>query len=191
MAIPNVAHATYDEFRAATISHSYDLDGYPISQPYQCWDSVDLLYQQADVNQYLYTAANVGQGEGTAKSCWLNDTARALNGSGNFRPIYNVNEIKRGDIIVFNTYGNWYSSSGHIGFADEDYNNTDYINILSQNFYGKYYVDVDRAYLGQAFLGVFRFIPWETTPPTPTPTTKKRHFPWPIAWENWQGFINN
>lgn len=171
MAIPSVPHATYDEFRTATLGNAYDIDGFPSSQPYQCWDYVDLLYQQSDVGQYL-TTANTG----LVKDCWLNTNARALNGSGNFYTVNTMQSIKRGDIIVFNTYGNWYGVTGHIGFADEDYNGTDYIALLSQNFYGYHYVTVQQAYLGQSFLGVFRFIPWEYIPPEPT--IKKRKFPW-------------
>lgn len=187
MPIPYFAHNTYQAFRDATIGQAIDVDGYPPSQPYQCYDSVAVLYQQSDVGQYLYTAQSVGaQGDGV-KTCWLNVDARNRNGSGYFEIVNNVTDIKRGDIIVLNEYSGWYASTGHIGFADEDYNGTDYIQLLSQNFAGHHYVTVDRAYLGNAFLGVFRFIPWETTPPVPpTPTgSKKRHFPYPVAWKYW------
>ena len=187
MAIPAVAHDTYNAFRNATLGNAYDIDGYPPSQPYQCWDFVDLLYQQSDVGQFLYTDANVGGSDSGAKTCWINNTARQLNGSGNFSLVYNKEEIKRGDIIVFNTYGQWYSTAGHIGFADEDYNGTEYINLLSQNFYNHYYVTVEQAYLGSAFLGVFRFTPWNTPTP-PVGTSRRKKFPWAIAWENWDGF---
>lgn len=185
MSIPQVSHNTYADFKNATLGHAYDIDGYPSSQPYQCWDYVDLLYQQDDVGQLLYTAATVGQGDGTAKSCWLNGNARALNGAGHFQLVYNKEEIKQGDIIVFNTYSGWYSDAGHIGFADEDYNGTDTIRLLSQNFYGHHYVVLEDAYLGDAFLGVFRFKQWHHQPqPTPTDWSKKK-FPWPIAWRHW------
>ena len=186
MAIPYVPHSTYDEFRAATLGRAYDMDGYPSSQPYQCWDYVDLLYQQSDVNQYLSTANT-----GNVKDCWLNASARASNGSGSFIAVEGVTNIKRGDIIVFNTYGGWYGSTGHIGFADEDYNGTNTISLLSQNFgsgsnptTGKPF-NIMNAYLGTAFLGVFRYDEWqEPTPPTPT-ATRKHKFPWAVAWQNW------
>ena len=185
MPIPQVAHASYEEFRNATLGEAYDLDGYPPSQPYQCWDSVDLLYQQPDVDQYLYTAQSVGaQGDGV-KTCWTNTDARQRNGSGYFSIVNNVEDIKRGDIIVFDQYGSWYASTGHIGFADENYNGTDMIKLLSQNFYGYHYVTVQDAYLGEAFLGAFRFNPWQLPPVHPT---KKRHFPWPVAMNNWYNY---
>lgn len=187
MAIPSVPHSTYEEFRNAVNGRGFDLDGF---FGYQCWDGVDLLYQQADVGQYLYTAQNVGQGEGTAKSCWLNETARGLNGSGHFSIITDKTQIKRGDIIVFNTYQGWYGSAGHIAFADEDYNGTEYINTLGQNQGAGANPDTGTPFniknnlLGSAFLGVFRYDGWQETPPTPT-SRKKRHFPYPIAWRHW------
>ena len=194
MAIPYVPHGTYDEFRNAVNGHGYDVDGW---YGYQCWDGVDLLYQQSDVGQYLYTAYNLGQGSGTAKSCWQNVNARRLNGSGHFRAISGVVNIKRGDIIVFNTYSGWYGSAGHIGFADENYNGSDYIQLLSQNFgsganprTGRPF-NIKRAYLGLSFLGIFRYIPWESSPPpspTPTTTEEKKKFPWAVAWAHWDNF---
>lgn len=187
MAIPSVPHSTYEEFRNAVIGRGFDLDGL---FGYQCWDGVDLLYQQSDVGQYLYTANNVGQGEGTAKSCWLNETARRLNGSGHFSIITDKTQIKRGDIIVFNTYQGWYGSAGHIAFADEDYNGTEYIDTLGQNQGAGANPDTGTPFnvrnnlLGSAFLGVFRYDGWQETPPTPT-SQKKRHFPYPVAWRHW------
>lgn len=180
MAVVQVPHSTYQEFRDAVNGHGYDCDGL---YGYQCWDGVDLLYEQSDVGQYLSTANT-----GLVKNCWLNASARASNGSGHFEQITNVSEIKRGDIIVFNEYSGWYGSAGHIGFADENYRGTDRINILSQNFgsgsnptTGKPF-NIMEAYLGSAFLGVFRYKVWNETPPTPS---KKKHFPYPIAWRHW------
>lgn len=188
MAIPSVAHATYQEFRNAVNGNGYDMDG---QYGYQCWDGVDLLYQQSDVGQYLYTAANVGQGDGTAKSCWLNADAKARNASGHFSAITGKENIKRGDILVFNTYSGWYGSAGHIAFADEDYNGTDYINLLGQNqgqgsnpTTGKAF-NIWQGYLGSAFLGIFRYDAWDTPPPPPPTETKKHKFPWAIALHNW------
>jgi hypothetical protein len=179
MSAPYVPHATYDEFRNAVNGHGYDLDGFA---GYQCWDGVDLLYEQTDIGQYLYTGANFG-GRGYAKECWTYIQARALNGSGHFTAFTGAVNIKKGDILVFNTYSGWYGTAGHIGFANEDYNGTDYISLLSQNFgsganptTGKPF-NIMNAYLGTAFLGGFRYDGWGTTPPTP-PTTSEHRFPW-------------
>lgn len=175
MPAPYVPHATYDEFRNAVNGHGYDLDGY---YGYQCWDGVDLLYEQSDVGQYL-TTANTG----LVKNCWLNISARESNGSGHFEIVGSSPVlIKKGDILVFNTYSGWYGTTGHIGFANEDYNGTDYISLLSQNFgsgsnpqTGKPF-NIMNAFLGTAFLGAFRYKPWAVTPPTPTQT--EHNFPW-------------
>lgn len=189
MAAPYVPHATYEEFRDAVNGHGYDVDGF---YGYQCWDGVALLYQQSDINQFLSTANT-----GYAKNCWLNANARATNGSGHFRAIRGAVNIKKGDILVFNTYSGWYGRAGHIGFANENYNGSDYISLLSQNFgsgsnpYTGKPFNIMNAYVGTAFLGIFRYDQWEKpTPPGPTPTTekKKKHFPWAVAWQNWPGF---
>ena len=191
MAYPQFPHATYDEWRNAVNGQFVDIDG---QYGAQCWDGVCALYVQNDINQYLYTAYNVGQGDGTAKSCWINADARARNASGHFSAVSDKTQIKKGDAIVFNTYSGWYGSSGHIGFADEDYNGTDYIQLLSENFgtgsnpqTGKAF-NIQRAYLGSAFLGAFRYDAWQQpTPPPPPPvvTQKRKSFPFPIAWNNW------
>lgn len=192
MAIPQVPHSTYSEFKAAVNGNAYDVDGWYGAQ---CWDGVDLLYQQNDVGQYLYTAYNIDHSlDGTAKSCWQNTTARARNGSGHFTLIYNKSEIKTGDILVFNTYSGWYGSTGHIAFADSDYTGANIINCLGQNqgpgsnpTTGKAF-NVYQNNLA-AFLGGFRYTPWQSpVPPTPTEEKKKRHFPWPVAFNNWPGF---
>lgn len=194
MAVPTVPHATYDEFRNAVNGRGFDLDGF---FGYQCWDGADLIYQQPDVGQYLYTGITFG-GQGLAKECWTYADARQLNGSGHFSMVFNKTEIKKGDIIVFNTYSGWYGSAGHIGFANEDYNGTDTISLLSQNFgqganptTGKPF-NIMNAYLGAAFLGAFRYDAWAQPVPPPTPTSKKkRRFPWAIALNEWPGFEIN
>ena len=183
MAKYNVPHATYDEFRDTVNGHGYDMDNL---YGYQCWDGVELLYTQNDIGQHLIT------GNGTAKGCWLNANARAINASGHFSQVISKTDIKKGDIIVFNTYSGWYGNTGHIGYANEDYNGTEYISLLSQNFgsgsnpqTGKPF-NIMNAYLGTAFLGAFRYDRWQNQP-TPTPTTEwsEEDFPWPIAWEHW------
>lgn len=193
MAIPSVAHNSYDAFKAAVNGNGYDIDGI---FGYQCWDGVDLLYQQSDVGQYLYTAHNIDPSlDGYAKTCWTNATARNLNGSGHFSIITNKGQIKKGDILVFNTMSGWYGSAGHICFADSDYNGDDIIYGLGQNQgpnsnpnTGTPF-NINKQNLA-AFLGGFRYDAWQQPEP-PTPTNKaKKHFPWPVAWANWQGFNN-
>lgn len=168
----DVAHATYDEWRSNTIGKEYDLDG---SYGCQCWDYASLFWR------------NVGFGTGYpltgpnhyASECW---TVNRENNKGEvFDLIYNKNEIKRGDIIVMN--GNTSNPPGHITFADEDYNGTNNLWCVGQNQGGTPSpgggTAVTRNNLGlEDFLGVFRYKPWHTTPPTPTPTGRRSNFPW-------------
>ena len=180
--MPYVPHSNYLEFRNAVNGNGYDMDGY---YGYQCWDGVDLLYQQSDVGQYLYTAFNFDTSLSSGvRTCWTYAPARARNGSGHFSEVLNVTDIRQGDIIVLDQYPGWYASTGHIGFADEDYNGTDYIYILGQNQgAGDPQVgapfNIMRSYIGVgAFLGAFRYDAWASTPPIPPIPENRGHFPW-------------
>ena len=95
-----------------------------------------------------------------------------------FIQIPNVNEIKRGDIVVFNRAGSFYT--GHIGYADEDYNGSGRINILGQNQGQGTASGTPSNVVNFSIaniLGAFRNTNWKPAP-QPTPTTKKSHFPW-------------
>lgn len=179
-----VPHSTYDEWKNATIGNQYDVDGYPLNQPYQCWDYAALIYFQ--YGRRLITKPG---GYGTAADCW--NISRAANSVAPFTSLTGVENIKRGDIIVINS--NEYSSTGHITFADEDYNGTNTIRCLGQNQgrndQNQIVVKLTDLSLTN-FLGVFRNSNWQTppTPPTPTETPKKRKFPWGVAWNNWDNF---
>jgi len=193
MAIPSVPHANYIEFRNYVNGRGFDVDGY---YGYQCWDGVDLLYQQSDVGQYLYTAFNFDTSLSSGvKTCWLYNPARQRNGSGHFSEVTRIEDIKQGDIIVLDQYSGWYGSTGHIAFADSDYDGTNYMNLLGQNQgagdpnFGLPF-NLFRSYIGPgAFLGAFRYDAWATPPtPTPTKTEWKQTFPWAVAWRQWPGF---
>lgn len=195
MAIPSVPHANYIEFRNYVNGRGFDMDGY---FGYQCWDGVDLLYQQSDVGQYLYTRYNFDPSVlsySGVRWCWLYAPARERNGRGHFSEVTRIEDIKQGDIIVLDQYSGWYGSTGHIAFADSDYDGTNYINLLGQNQgagdpnFGAPF-NILRSYIGPgAFLGAFRYDAWATPPtPTPTKTEWKQTFPWAVAWRQWSGF---
>lgn len=157
---------SYASWRSAVNNNGYDVDGYPPDQPYQCWDLTAEFWWNAGFPQGYPTLA----GTGSAYGAWDD---RVQNAGDKFDLIYNVSDIKVGDVIVFDQYaGNPY---GHIGFADEDYNGTNIISILSQNN-GAYYTNIANYYLTH-FRGAFRFKAWHTTPPTPIARSK---FPWYI-----------
>lgn len=179
----SVPYDTYDNFRNYVNGNWFDWDGYYGAQ---CWDGVQLLYGQ--VGQTLYTGPNQ-----RASECWTVEASRLLNGSGHFTIVNGVSNIKKGDVIVFNRNTGWTHSAGHIGFANEDYNGTNNISLLSQNYrnasatYGSAF-SIDTVSL-TPFLGIFRFDLWQTAPII-GPTKKKREFPWPVAWNNWENFKN-
>lgn len=178
-----VTHNSYDAWRAATIGNRYDVDYYPSSQPYQCWDYCALLYFQ--YGRTLRTKA----GGGTAADCW--NYSRQYNSQTPFISLVGKQNIKRGDILVFDATPT--STTGHIGFADENYNGTNTIKLLSENWDGNTTVHVANKSLSN-FLGIFRNTLWDMTPP-PTPpapesTIKKRKFPWAVAWAHWDNFKN-
>lgn len=169
----DVPHNTYDEWRNNTIGNEYDLDG---SYGCTCWDYASLFWRNVGFPAgYPLTGAS-----GYASECWT--TSRTSNASYNgttyFDLIDNKTEIKRGDIIVMN--GNASNPPGHITFADEDYNGTNYINCVGQNQGGApspgggTAVTLNTLGLDE-FLGAFRFKAWHI-PPTP-PVTKQSKFP--------------
>lgn len=180
-----VPHGSYDEFKNATINEGWNVDYYG-TIPYggygnQCWDLVALLYWQYGLT--LYTG-----NPGYAYTCWTQ--RRTQNSAPPFYSVEDVRNIKRGDIIVWNRSSS--SATGHIAFADEDYNGTNRINSFGQvpSLHGiNGTAQVDNVSLNN-FLGIFRNANWQSTPPTPPAPSKKQEskFPWIIAWRHWPGF---
>jgi hypothetical protein len=154
----SVPHATYDEFRNATLGNGYNVDG---MYGNQCWDYVALLYWQYGLT--LVTKA----GGGTASDCW--NISKNANSQPPFIAVEGVQNIKRGDVIV--TGANQYSSTGHICIADEDWNYPpdNKIWCVGQNQGHGSLAPVTRDRVGMTwFLGIFRNTEWQSTP-TPTP----------------------
>ena len=160
-----VPHGSYQQWRDATLGNGYDVDGWYGDQ---CWDFCALLYRQYGLT--LITKA----GGGGAVDCWR--VSRYVNSQPPFESFTGVQNIKRGDILVFDA--NPYNSAGHICFADADYKDSyiDYRGIrrlpcLGQNQRGNgsgYPVTVDDLNLAE-FLGIFRNMEWRGDSPTPTP----------------------
>lgn len=178
---------TYDNWKNAVAGNGYDADGYYGDQ---CWDlAAEFWYNVGFPTGYPQTGPNHGASECWTYSRYVN---AEYNGTVYFDLITNIENVKRGDVVVFP------GSPGHIGFADEDYNlsKNGYIAILGQNQgsggvppavsnpNGGTTANVKDLWVGtpsdpSGFLGAFRYKEWETTPPTPpTPTEKKHHFPW-------------
>ena len=181
--------SSYDDFRADVLARAgqglgYDVDGY---YGYQCWDLVAELWMNtpefANSGLWPHTGPNLA-----ASECWT--YSRTENAGNSFDLIYNLSEVKRGDVIVIGASA--ISSVGHIAFADEDYNGTNYLNLLGQNQvnpspdYG--HIPTVTNLSVSAFLGAFRYKEWEEPEPEPE-VIEEKHFPWPVAWRHWKGFM--
>lgn len=134
---------------AYPIGSAVDVDGIFGAQ---CYDYAN-AYWRAQVNRGLVT--NNGGASGT----W---NMRSQNAGSEFDLITSVNQIKRGDWIV------WYylaDAYGHIAMAAEDYDGSGYITCYGQNQNGVPMprggkaVDLCRLTLG-TFSGAFRYKGW-------------------------------
>ena len=169
---------SYLAWKTATLNNGYDADGYYGDQ---CWDyTAEFWYNNGFGTGYPQTGPN-----GAAWECWTN--SRVVNAGNKFDLIYNLADVKQGDILVYDQFsGNPY---GHIGFADEDYATWSAVHpgdyefpILSQNNGGTPYAPGGsyvnlHGYDTRLFLGAFRLKAWHPTPP-PTPSAERKKFPW-------------
>ena len=176
----SIPHDTYDAWKNATNGEGYNFD---YTYGCQCYDlAVEFWWNVGFPAGYPQITNS------SAYTMWANRVANAsYNGTTFFDLIYNVADIKRGDVIVFNQFSA--NPYGHVGFADVDYNswipdpNQPFeFPILSQNNGGT----PDPAggattnvhgYDIRLFLGAFRYKAWETTPPTP-PSRTHNKFKW-------------
>lgn len=160
---------TYDHWREFALTHGVNVD---FRFGNQCWDICCLLWIQ--YNLYLYT------GNGFAYGCY--SIERNRNAKFPFSLVERKIDIKRGDCVVFWPSGLNYT--GHICFADEDYNGTDRLLCLGQNQgHGTGYgTPSNIAPLNlRNFCGGFRNANWRVTPPPP-PKHKpvESRFPWVV-----------
>lgn len=171
---------TYLAWRNTTLNNGYDVDG---SYGCQCWDFASLFWWNIGFPQGYPRITN-----SSAYTMWnLREQNKSYNGVEYFDLITNLNDVKKGDVMVYDQFsGNPY---GHVGFADEDYatwhaeNPSSYeFPILSENNQGTpdpaggAYVN-RHGYDTRLFLGAFRLKAWHDVPPTPA-TTRKSKFKW-------------
>lgn len=168
----NVPHSTYAEWRANTINNEYDLDGH---YGCQCWDFASLFWRNVG-----FPAGYPLTGNHYAYGCWTLE--REQNKGDKFDLIYNLSQVRRGDVVVLDHGRFAGDDAGHIAFADEDYNGTNTMRLVGQNQEHPsattgYKVTMNSMSVSK-FLGAFRYKGWEQpVPPTPT-ETKKHKFPW-------------
>ena len=142
---------SYDSFRNAVLGNGYDLDG----NGYWCFDGAALLWQRL--------GRSLDSGGQDAKGTWLIDWAREANAGNEFILVWDLQEVRRGDVVVIDgSAGNdW---AGHIGFADSDYIPGGPNYMLDQRYENREYFSVHETYY-ENFLGAFRYKPWDTEPP--------------------------
>ena len=167
-----IAHGTYDEWRSAVIGNKYDVDGFPSVQPFQCWDLVAEFWNNIGFPQnYPLTGPNQ-----SAYECWSVNRDNNISYDGNtyFDLIEDYHNIKRGDVVVFDS--NVGAGTGHIGFADQDYTSGALlIDILGEN---ETLLDPSVQVVGYSlanFLGAFRYKGWQVHPHI---NRQKHKFPW-------------
>ena len=188
MSLLPITITSYDGFRADALNRASQGLGYDVDNwlGYQCWDLAAELWMNipefANSGLWPHTGPNLA-----ASECWT--YSRTENAGNSFDLIYNLSDVKRGDVIVIGASA--ISDVGHIAFADEDYNGTNYLNLLGQNQvnpdpnYG--HIPTVTNLSVSAFLGAFRYKEWEE--PEPEVYEEEKHFPWPVAWRHWKGFM--
>lgn len=160
---------SYDHWRDYCLNHGVNVD---FSFGNQCWDVCCLLWIQ--YGAFLYTGPN-----GYAYECYM--VSRDRNAVFPFKKVERRADIKRGDCLVF--YASGLNYTGHICFADEDYNGGDYIKVLGQNQGQGIGWGTPSNVVSiniRPFAGGFRNTNWKKAPePKPViETPKKKGFPW-------------
>lgn len=171
-----VTVASYAAFKAVVNNNGWDLD-----EAYgdQCYDLAFLLWYSIGYPQVW----PVNGGTHLAKDIWTErETNKSYNGTQYFDLIYNLNDVKQGDVLIYDSTP--YNEAGHVGLADEDYSTWHANNpssyefpILSENNGGTPYSGGGayaniHGYDTRLFLGAFRYKSWIPTPPPPTPTSE-------------------
>ena len=181
MALVEVDISSFDAFKNATLGNGYDIDGY---YGYQCWDYGALLWGNIgryghQGTPYNYPYLSTG-GTGYAYGIWL---ARTGNATDQFELIFNLSDVKKGDLVILDKGRFVGDTSGHDAYADEDYNGTNTLRLLGQNQENPsatvgHVVTLDNMDVSK-FLGAFRFKQWIAPPPPPPPVQRKKSkFPW-------------
>lgn len=188
---------TYDAWKLAVAGNGYDADG---SYGDQCWDlTAEFWYNVGFPQGYPLTGPNH-----SAYECWSvnRNNNISYNGTQYFDLVYNLSDVKKGDVVVYNaTVSN---PNGHIAFADEDYNPSKggYLSVLGQNQgstgiptpipnpAGGTTATVSNLYTAGDFLGAFRYKEWHQPVP-PTPTTRKSNFKWVLYARKMRDKRNN
>lgn len=156
--------SAFDNFIAST-------NGQTIGEG-ECWDYINLIWNHLSSKYWTYPPSDPSATNHGVKWGVLNDDALTANQIGGLTYISNVENLKRGDIVI--TTGGTY---GHGGFIDSDYNSsqTNY-NFYTQNYNNRRSVALDTYTLSE-FGGAFRVDVWQSTP-TPITNVPVSKFKW-------------
>ena len=187
MALVEVNISSYENFKNVTMGNGYDIDS---SEGFQCGDYGALLwgnigrYGHSGVpyNYPYLSTANTGYAYGI----WL---ARTENAGSEFDLIYNLSDVKKGDMIILDRGRFTGDVSGHNAFADEDYNGSNTMWLVGQNQENPsatlgHVVTRDQMSVAK-FLGAFRFKQW-SNPTPPHYATRQNKFPFYLYAERWR-----
>lgn len=168
---------SYDTARADILARAaqglgYDYDGY---YGYQCWDLGANWYGMAGKafqTKNSYTGA--GGEDSSVFTTWTYQPAFENNSSYPFIAVTDINQIKRGDMIIWNKGRYSWDTTGHNAFADEDYvAGMTTIRVLGQNQQDasatQGHIPTLNNLTTNMILGAFRYIPWNGSGPGPGP----------------------
>lgn len=162
-----VDFSTFDNFVATT-------NGTTVGAG-ECWDYVNLVWSHEGGKYWTYPPSDPEATNHGVKWGWLNAEARSANTTSKIIQITSPFQIKRGDIVIISD-----GTYGHAGFANSAYDGSGYLKQYSQNYgypTARRSVALDNINM-TTFVGAFRYTEWDSTPPTPVTTEKKKKFPW-------------
>ena len=175
MALVIVDVSSYEAFKNATLGNGYD-----VTSPYgyQCTELPKELTGSAGRTSPYWMS-----GTGNAYEAWSDATSRAYNKGDMFTLVYTKGEVRKGDIVVLDKGRFTGDTTGHVAFADSDWNaNTTSAVLLGQNQVDPNpttgHVTTLTNMSVTKFLGAFRFRAWQQ--PTPTNQKKKKRYPWAV-----------
>lgn len=141
-----MAWTSANQFISQTLGHSYDTDGYPVAQKYQCWDYADYFWKN-QVGRTFVTKA----GGGCILDAW--NISRFKNAGNEFDLITSFASLKTGDWAAFGG-----SKTGHIGIVVSRSGNTVVLQAQNQ---GSVKTKVTRITMASTyFLGAWRLKAW-------------------------------
>ena len=178
MALVPVDISSYQAFRTEVLARAasnlgYDVDG---TGGYAGWDlAAELWMHIPEFSSGLWPKKGTYN---TEYGIWL--TEKETNAGSSFTLITSKTNIKRGDIIVLGPSGQW-MGNGHIAFADEDYNGTDFLYLLGQNQVDTnpntgHIPTLDNLSI-EWFYGAFRYNGWGGGPTPPVTSSRKSRLP--------------